>query len=88
MYVLQKHTSYENFKLKLCTCAQSQLEILTINVITNILYYREIIFDFSETAPGHPKLKGALGAYNYRVFRFARQKIVSQYINTILQCIS
>ena len=37
MYVLQKHTSYENFKLKLCTRAQSQLEILTINVITNIL---------------------------------------------------
>ena len=42
------HTSYENFKLKLCTCAQShalgtctkiQLEILTINVISGIVYF-------------------------------------------------
>ena len=46
------HTSCENFKLKLCTCAQScalgtrmkfQLEILTINVISRIVYFRRII---------------------------------------------
>ena len=49
----KNHTSYENFKLKLCTCARShvlgtrtkfQLEILTINVISGIVYFRKIIF--------------------------------------------
>ena len=58
------HTSYENFKLKLCTCAQShaldtrtkfQLEILTINVISGIVYFRKIILgssrNVSETTP-------------------------------------
>ena len=56
--------SCEHFKLKLCLCAQShalgtctkfQLEILTINVITAILYFREIILEssrnVSETTP-------------------------------------
>ena len=56
--------SYENFKLKLCTCAQShalgtrtmfQLEILTGNVISAIVYFREIILESSrnvcETTP-------------------------------------
>ena len=47
-------TWYANFKLKLCTCAQShalgtrtkfQLEILTINVILGIVYFREIILE-------------------------------------------
>ena len=52
----RNHTFYENFKLKLCMCAQSkcaqslalgtrtkfQLEILTINVISDIVYFREI----------------------------------------------
>ena len=53
-----------NFKLTLCTCAQShalgtrskfQLEILTINVISAILYFREIVLEssrnVSETTP-------------------------------------
>ena len=57
-------TSYEHFKLKLCSCAQShalgtrtkfQLEILTINVITGIVYFRDIILEssrnVSETTP-------------------------------------
>ena len=59
-------TSYENFKLKLCTCAQNhalgtrtkfQLEILTINVISGIVYFRKIILEssrnVSETTPWH-----------------------------------
>ena len=46
--------SYENFKLKVCTCAQShalgtctnfQLEILTINVISSNVSFREIILE-------------------------------------------
>ena len=57
-------TTYVNFKLKLCTCAQSQalgtctkfqLEILTINVISGTVYFREIILasspNVSETTP-------------------------------------
>ena len=47
---------YQNFKLKLCTCAQSmalgtptkfQLEILTINVISGIVYFREFVLESS-----------------------------------------
>ena len=58
------HTSSENFKLKLCMCTQShalgthtkfQLEILTINIISGIVYFREIILESSwnvcETTP-------------------------------------
>ena len=49
-------TSYENFKLKICTCAQSrafgtrakfQPEMLTINVISGIVYFRKIILESS-----------------------------------------
>ena len=60
-------TSYENFKLKLCTSAQSlalgtctkfQLEILTINVISDIVYLHEIVLEslrnVSETTPSWP----------------------------------
>ena len=60
----RNRSSYENFKLKLWTCAQSmalgtrtkfQLEILTINVISSIVYFREIILEslrnVSETTP-------------------------------------
>ena len=52
----RNHTYYENFKLKLCTCAQShalgtrskfQLEILIINVISGIVYFREVILESS-----------------------------------------
>ena len=48
----KNRTSGENFKVKLCTCAQShalgtrtkfRLEILTINVISGMLYFRDII---------------------------------------------
>ena len=53
---------YENSKLKLCMCAQSmgirtkfQLEIFTVNVISGIVYFREIILEssrnVSETTP-------------------------------------
>ena len=57
-------TCDENFKLKLCTCAQSkalgtrtnfQIEILTINVISGVVYFRENILgssrNVSETTP-------------------------------------
>ena len=61
----KNRTSYDNFKLKLCTCAQShalgtrrksQLEILSINVNYGIVYFREIILEssrnVSEKTPG------------------------------------
>ena len=54
----------QNFKLKLCTCAQSHalgtrtkfpFEILIINVISGVVYFREIILEssrnVSETTP-------------------------------------
>ena len=60
----RNRTFDENFKLKLCTWAQSyalgtrtkfQLKILTINVISGIVYFREIILEssrnLSETTP-------------------------------------
>ena len=59
--------SGENFKLKLCTCAQShafdtrakfQLEILTRNMISGIEYFREItlenLWNVGETTPWLP----------------------------------
>ena len=61
----RNRTSYENFQLKLCSCAQShalgtrtkfQFEIMTLNMITGIVYFREIILEssrnVSETIPG------------------------------------
>ena len=54
------HTSYENFKLQLSTCAQNfalgictkfQLEILTINVISCTVYFHEIILENSWKNP-------------------------------------
>ena len=60
----RNRSSYENFKLKLCTCAQNmalgtrtkfQFEILDINLISSIVYFREIILEssrnVSETTP-------------------------------------
>ena len=57
-------TCYANFKVKLCSCTQShalgthtkfQLKIITINVISGIVYFREIILEslrnVSETTP-------------------------------------
>ena len=65
----RNRTSYANFKLTLCMCAQShalctrtkfQLEILTINVISGIVYFREIVSEssrkVSETTPWHTSL--------------------------------
>ena len=55
--------SDDNFKLKLCTCAQSnalgmptkvQLEIPTINVIPGIVYFHEIILQSSPTLVKRP----------------------------------
>ena len=70
----KNRTSYENFKLKLCMCAQSlalgtrtnfQLEILTINVISGIVYFREISLkssrSVSETTPCIHKVERRLG---------------------------
>ena len=48
----RNRTSYESFKLKLCACGQShtlgtrtkfQHEILTVNVISGIMYFRETL---------------------------------------------
>ena len=63
----RNRASYENFKLKICTCAQIhalgtrtnfQLEILSINVISDIVYFRKIILkssrNVSETTPRNP----------------------------------
>ena len=74
----RNRTSYVNFKLKLCECAQShalgtctkfQLEILTINVISGIVYFREIILEssrsISETTPG-PSFNIKMPFYQYR----------------------
>ena len=60
----RNRASYENFKLKLCMCVQShalgthtkfRLEILTLNVISSIVNFREIILEssrnVSETTP-------------------------------------
>ena len=60
----RNRTSGEKFKLKICTWAQSkalgtrtkfQLKFLTINVISGIVYFREIILEssrnLSETTP-------------------------------------
>ena len=52
----RNRTSCEHFKLKFCSCAQShalgtrtkfQLELLTINVVTGFVYFREIILKSS-----------------------------------------
>ena len=52
LYITKIVLFYENFKLKLCTCARShvlgtrtefQLEIISICVISGIVYFREII---------------------------------------------
>ena len=63
----RNRTSCENFKLKLCTCAQSyalgthtkfKREILTINVFSGIVFIRLIILENSRN-PGntiHPSL--------------------------------
>ena len=56
-------TFYENFQLKLSTCAQShaldtrtkfQLEILIINVISDIVYFREISLESSRNVKQPP----------------------------------
>ena len=70
----RSHTSYENFKLKLCMCAHALgtrkkfwVEILAINVISATVYIREIILkssrNASETTPSilcRQKLDGSM----------------------------
>ena len=71
-------TSDENFKPKLCTCAQShalgtrikfRLEILTINVISGTVYFRDIILESSrnviETTPWYASCKRPMGGSSY-----------------------
>ena len=78
-------TGDENFKLKLCMCAQSlalgtrtnfQIEILTINVISGVVYVRENILgssrNVSETAPRHLQ---ALWCQIHRVISLMFQKL-------------
>ena len=65
--VLQKSYLLWEFQTEICTCAQSnalgtrtkfQLEIITINVFSGIVYFREIILEssryVSETTPRTP----------------------------------
>ena len=47
-------TCDENFKLKLCTCTKFQLEILTINVISGVVYFHEIILESSRNVSETP----------------------------------
>ena len=74
-----RNRTYVNFKLKLCTCAQSnafctstklRLEILTINVIFGIVYFRKIISEslrsVSETTPTGPWFNIKMPSYQYR----------------------
>ena len=81
-------TCDENFNLKLCTCAQSlalgtrtnfQIEILTINVISGVVYFRENILgslrNVSETAHWYHTI-------NQFELRFA--PIVRHYIDVIM----
>ena len=52
----RNHTSYENFNLKLCACAQGhalgthtfQLEILTRNVISSIVYFNDYFAELAK----------------------------------------
>ena len=52
----RNHTSYENSKLKFCTCAQSKVSAWNSH-IDGIIYFRDIILEssrnVSETTPGH-----------------------------------
>ena len=74
----RNRTSYENFKLKLCMCAQSmalsthtefQRDILTINVISGIEYFRKIILEslqnVGETTPWEKLAKPAAMSSGY-----------------------
>ena len=68
-----------NIKLKICLCAQShalgtrtkfQFEIMTLNVITGIVYFREIILEsswnVSETTPRF--LASPVPVFNEEIF--------------------
>ena len=89
----RNRSSYENFKLKLCTCAQSmalgtrtrfQFEILTINVISSIVYFRKIILESSRnvsettpwllSSPGHQQ-----PWYSWVPWREPQQPMTSQF---------
>ena len=62
----RNRTSYVKSKLKLCACAQShalgastniQLEILTINMISGIVYFRDIILESPFSLVKQPQLR-------------------------------
>ena len=67
-------TSNENLKLTLCTCGQSyalstraksQLEILNINVISGIVYYRKIILESSRSDKTTPVIDVHMSSHIY-----------------------
>ena len=64
-FVYSRNHTCVNFKLKLCTCAQSHTlgtctkfkpEILTINVISGIAYFHEIILESMRTLVKQPEV--------------------------------
>ena len=84
--------SCEHFKLKLCSCAQShalgtrtkfQLEILTINVITGIVYFREIILESSrKVSETIPRFYIKMSSYQYRKSHCGDKTVVrSSYLH-------
>ena len=91
----RNHISCENFKLKSCACAQSialgirtkfQLEILTRNVISCIVYFREIILEssrnVSETTPWffpNTYKQNTISKYTYPVMILAQLKLYYQF---------
>ena len=79
----RNRTSCENFKLKLCKCAQShalgtctkfQLEILTTNVISGMAYFRKIILEssrnVSETTPWLSENVAAIHRWHFETMLF------------------
>ena len=88
-FVYRKNrTSYENFKLKLCMCAQShalgtrtkfQLEILTINGTYGIVYFRKISLEssrnVSETTPRYLKLPRNFIGFTFKYSGTLKHKI-------------
>ena len=85
----RNRTSYENFKLKLCACAQRhalgthtkfQIEILTINVISGIVYLREIILETKHLWNNHKVLDYSSYSSNLR-----RWILLMSHAGTVVQ---
>ena len=94
-------TSCENFKLKICTCAQShalgthtkfQLEILTMNMISGIVYFRKLILEslqnISETTPS-PNVGYTCGAWDNPALKLNGLKCMYKDVNAKVcnQCV-